>query len=545
MAKFLIQDIVPPEKRHRASGEKHAGTTDLRAPARGAHPHPPIRLEKTRRVAHPEPKMHRPAEVAREFPDHDEPAHKEAATEENVGIPLDIAEEGYTSEHHEEAAPHPRMPEEPVKPTIRERIVSERSAGSWPYEKSPDPSLIGSGTYFSGGESVGGRGGLRRWIPWGGGALLAAVLVVLLLNMFESAEALIVPKSGTFSLEKELLATKDATGDDLPFSVMRVTQTEEREVPATGERTVTAKASGKIVVYNAYGTKPQRLIKNTRFESPSGKIYRINESINVPGSTTSGGKVVPGSIEVTVYADEAGAHYNSEPVDFTIPGLKGTPMYEKVYARSKGAISGGASGTVKAVSEADLAKAREDVRVALEAKLRAKARGEVSPSQIAFDGGIIIEMGEPGLSSKKASDESKAIVSAEGTLYMVVFDRALLEKAFASAAIPTYEGEPISVPNIESLIFTMQKMSGTELWSGQTVRFSLKGESKVTWVVDEDAVRDAMLGLSKDEFEATMGGFKEVAKAEAKSSPRWKSTFPKDPNDIEVTIISESQDEEN
>lgn len=51
---------------------------------------------------------------------------------------------------------------------------------------------------------------------------------------------------------------------------MKVTLDDKIEVDATGTKTVTTKASGNIIVYNEQ-TVAQRLIKNTRFQSPAGK----------------------------------------------------------------------------------------------------------------------------------------------------------------------------------------------------------------------------------------------------------------------------------
>ena len=71
---------------------------------------------------------------------------------------------------------------------------------------------------------------------------------------------------------------------------------------ATGKEEVSLKASGRIVIYNNYNTAKQRLVRNTRFETPPGFIYRINKSIDVPGQTTEAGRTIPGSIEVTIHA---------------------------------------------------------------------------------------------------------------------------------------------------------------------------------------------------------------------------------------------------
>ena len=103
---------------------------------------------------------------------------------------------------------------------------------------------------------------------------------------------------------------------------------------------------------------PQRLITRTRFQSPEGLIYRIAESAVVPGKTTKNGVDTPGSIEVTVFADEAGDKYNIKKTDFTIPGFKSdASRFKNIYARSSTDMTGGFVGKMKTILPADKATA--------------------------------------------------------------------------------------------------------------------------------------------------------------------------------------------
>ena len=103
----------------------------------------------------------------------------------------------------------------------------------------------------------------------------------------------------------------------------------------TAESTITANdpAQGTITVYSTE-TKAQDLINNTRFETPSGLIFRIHAPITVPPATSSG----PGSVTATVYADQPGASYNVAATSFTVPGLQNTPEYTEVTAKSTTAM---------------------------------------------------------------------------------------------------------------------------------------------------------------------------------------------------------------
>jgi hypothetical protein len=211
-----------------------------------------------------------------------------------------------------------------------------------------------------------------------------------------------------------------------------------------------------------------------------------------------------------VYADEAGPEYNSEPTDFTVPGLKNTAQYKKVYARSKGPLSGGAAGTIKSVSDQDLRTAGEELRVQLETKLRAEARGNLVPSQIAYDSGILVELDAPLLSNEKSSSDDKAVVTEVGTLYMVVFDRVALTKAIARTLIPTYAGEGIDLTNLESLLFSFNIEKGEDLYKATQLEFMLKGEANLKWLIDEAKLKKDLLGIPKANFNTLMAGYSTI-----------------------------------
>lgn len=511
MSKYLIQDIIPPEKKHSRGGVKKTEAVEHDI----VHPEHPIRREKTvKRGAAPRSLSANPRrmivdQVASDETEHEEPSRATEVTHESVEVKIEKAPgemSGWPSNFHSEETSvlpkntPPRFPNYPMKK-------------SW--------------------------GGLSRWLPWLIGAGVVVIASAVLLNFFAGATVTIAPKHDTLPMDQKMSAQKNGAASDLPYAVMKETLSSSLEVPATGEKTVTAKASGRIVVYNEQ-LVAQRLIKNTRFQSPTGKIYRINESINVPKGATKGASITPGFFEVTVYADEAGPEYNSPATDFTLPGLKSSSLYTKVYARGKGAMTGGARGTIKTVSDQDLKQAGEDLRVQLEMKLRSKVRGALAPFQIAYDQGIVVELGEPALAKAPASSDNKAIVSEEGTIYMVTFKREDLIRAIAKALVPTYKNEPVEIKNLESLQFGMDPEKGSTLVNASRLDFTLKGTPELAWVIDEEAIKNALLGNAKENFNGILAEYPSVDHAEANIRPMWKHTFPADPSRISVVLSGNS-----
>ena len=520
MGKYLIQDIVPPSRKHRTRSQEERD-----------------KETQNDKAVHAPPPEERQEELV-----HKAPAHKQ----------------GIVQTHHVEIS-------EPNEP-IDEEVYEEEGVSEEP-EDDGETQNDGSSTFFESDKPADvdleptniapvrlqhvtkppvtfpeykhAKGDGKSWLPWIIISAIVLILGVIILNIFSGATVTVYAKHDSVPLDKTFAALKNPTNGELAFSVMKITLSDTREVPATGEKVLTAKASGKIIVYNEK-SDVQRLIKNTRFQSTAGKIYRINESINVPKSVTKAGKTTRGSIEVTVYADEAGPDFNSEPTDFTIPGLKDSPSFKTVYARSKGAISGGSSGMTKSVSDADLKQASEDLRVSLETKLRNKARADIAPTQITYEKSMVIELGQPTLSKDPASSADKAVVQLEGNLYAVTFDRDKLSAAIVKNVVPNFKGENVSIANIDSFTQTSAKMTGDELWNSEKFDFSLKGQPDLLWQIDVDAIKHALVSTPKQSFNVTLSEFPTVERAKATIRPFWKRSFPEDPKKINVDIIENS-----
>ena len=145
-------------------------------------------------------------------------------------------------------------------------------------------------------------------------------LAVFVSNLFHSAVLSVSPRVAAAAISDDLVA-KRAGG--LTYQAVTLKEEGSSTVKATGEEAVSKKASGTVVIYNNYNSSSQRLIKNTRFETPEGLIFRVSDSVTVPGKKGS----TPGSVEATIVADEPGDKYNVGLKDFTIPGFKGDPRY--------------------------------------------------------------------------------------------------------------------------------------------------------------------------------------------------------------------------
>jgi len=372
-----------------------------------------------------------------------------------------------------------------------------------------------------------------RMVLW----VLAAIvflgmLGVILSTFFSGATVKIVPLNKTVSLNTDFIARENATEKGIVSYQKIPLPVEEKseDIPVTLEKKITRKASGKIKIFNEYSTASQRLIKNTRFESASGKIYRIDNSIVIPGMSTLQGKTIAGSIEVTVYGDAPGEEYNSSATDFTIPGFKGDPRYTKFYARSQTPLEGGFSGTIKVPSPEDQKSAVDRLKESLRADLIKKARAQIPEGFILYDNAIFVVFND----LEAINTQNPAHITVKGSLYGVMFDKSMLSKFIAEKTINPYDGSPVLVRNLADIEL---KPKGEVLDPAnlKDVSFTISGDASVVWNVDAEKLKSELAGVSKgDGFKNVIIKYPAIWKAEAVVRPFWKMNFPQNPEKITI-----------
>lgn len=374
--------------------------------------------------------------------------------------------------------------------------------------------------------------GLLIWI-------VAGVSIVVLLGAgaflaFADTKVVVTPRSHivTFDESTQFKAfPKDtaATGT-IAYTVQVSTLEDSSVVPASGTEKAEDRASGTITVYNNYSTSPVRLVKNTRFQTPQGQIFKVPSSVEIPGKKGA----VPGQVNVTVIADAPGPSYNIGPVErFTLPGLeKSSPdMFKDVYAKSTAAFTGGFIGEKPAVTPAALDTARAEIRSRLQEKALAAAVAESG------DTFIFPELMQITYESLPIAAESGgARIREKATVSIPTFSASEFASSIARAVSADAGEAAVTLEKGEG--FRSALVDGKAVLGKDPVTFTLSGRGTLIWNVDQSALKEALAGREQAAFETIVGGFPGVDKAEASISPFWSSTFPKDPADIIIQLES-------
>jgi hypothetical protein len=365
-------------------------------------------------------------------------------------------------------------------------------------------------------------------------ALVVVALVALAASsVFALATIRVTPRQETVALNQGFTANGSSTAA-FPYEVMSITRDATTTVPATGQSFVEKKASGQILIYNAYSGSAQKLIATTRFETPDGLIFRISDPVTVPGTTVQGGKTVPGSIEVTVYADQAGEKYNIDLSDFTIPGFKGDPRYEKFYGRSKTKMLGGFSGTTSVAKDSDITLARTRLDEKLKNDILAEVASQKPDSYLLYNDGMFFTS-SPAPVNQEASSTT-VIVHEQVTLQGVLLARTSLAKQIAEQFVSGYDGAGVDSFDLDKLSFKISNKDGAAVTTGSDVSFSLSGTTTLIWQFDEEKLTNELAGLSKQKATEIFTSYPGIQHAEITVRPFWKSIIPADPKKIRVEL---------
>ncbi|MDQ5883306.1 MAG: hypothetical protein QG654_219 [Patescibacteria group bacterium] len=362
-------------------------------------------------------------------------------------------------------------------------------------------------------------------------------LVFALSFFFSSASVIVTPRSGNIEINKLVVANKNPLDNkSLSFDLVTLSGEESVSIENTEKKYVERKATGKVRIFNNNSSEVQKLLIDTRLVAGDGKIYKTVKAVVVPGQKTVDGKKIPGSIDVDIYAEASGEEYNKPETDLKIFGFKGNPKYETIYAKSIGEISGGFKGETFALS----AEEETTQKLALETKLKEslleKARAELPEGFIIYDDAVILEKEAP----EAVSSDAGTKLLLKGKLHAFIFKKENLIRELVKEAVPDFDKNKVTIKDLESISLSLMSASEIDPTDVDSISVSVKGNTEIIWEIDEQAIKDVLVGVKERKFESIIGEFKSIEKAELQIKPIWKTTVPSEIDRINVVnTISE------
>ncbi len=370
----------------------------------------------------------------------------------------------------------------------------------------------------------------KPWL-WLGGIVAILVIAFVGMTAFSRATVTVRPVATELIIENtSLTAVTDATGEQLPYTLVAFSESLSERVIATGVRTVEERAQGTIRIINDHSSEAVRLREETRFESPDGKIYKTKagSSITVPGKQGN----TPGQIEVEVFADQPGESYNSGLTDFTLPGFRGTAREKTVYARSVTPMTGGVLRDEPVLANGDITTITETLRNTLIQKARDALYNHSDPDQVVLplEDQFVFE------SSVRSEPESnQAFVEETIIAYAVSFPNESFAEVLLASQEHTLARVPARLTDPSGLSLT--RIVGeipSDITAQSSLTLELSGVAPVTWIIPEEAIKNTLLGLAEDQFEVTMASFEALQEARIRIQPPWVGRIPKNPDRISI-----------
>ena len=375
------------------------------------------------------------------------------------------------------------------------------------------------------------------WVMGLGGVVLVALIGCYFVFASRKTVVTITPRSQhvTFSEGTPFTAFPAAiaaTGS-LAYTVETrdLDETATITIPAGATPSQPHKASGTVTVVNEYQTKPVRLLKNTRFQTPDGLIFRAPSDIVIPAKKGT----VAGTVNVTIVADEDGSKYNVGPTDkFTVPGLKSIPAeYARVYAKSSVAMTGGADAGAGA-------EAINSGVMELRAKIRKDAAAIAATlsndSTVAFPG--LVQITYKDLPSENLSDTAVK-VHQQAHVEIPIFQTAAFANNVAQLVASDVQQNAFKLV-IGNDCDATPSASSTAMGT-DPLSFSMHGSAVLVWKVDSHTVVNALLGRNRAAFKTIVTGFPSIQEATTRIEPFWQDTFPTTADNVTVTLKDPSK----
>lgn len=364
--------------------------------------------------------------------------------------------------------------------------------------------------------------------------LSIGTLVFFLSSYFATASLYVTPKSQSITLDDTYTAYSTDKNNSLFFETVTIKKNATKTIETDGQKDVELKAIGKATIYNNYNTSNQRLVNNTRLETKDGLVYRIRNSVVVPGIKTVNGEKVPGSVEIEIIADVAGEKYNMKVSDlkgdFTIPGFKGDPRYNYFYARLSADLTGGFVGEMKTVSEEKLKAEKESLKGVLETDLIKEIYAKTPEKYVLFKDNYYLQCTD--LPDDFIGGDYK--ISKECSLHSILFNKDLLSNFIAKNKIEDFDGSIVDVIWGEDTSAIIS--GGTEKpWNEESIKIRFTGNVNVVWNINTEEILHSVLGQDKTVAALIVEDNKNsIEEITASIRPVWRGTFPENINKIKI-----------
>lgn len=358
-------------------------------------------------------------------------------------------------------------------------------------------------------------------------------------NFFQKANITLTPKHQLITYNnKQFTASKNSNDNAIDFEIMITSDNKSKSIILTEPKDVSIKATGSITLYNEFSTTPQKLSAGTFLSDSSGKSYKTDSTVIIPGyKTDSSKKIIPGQIVVNISSFLAGETYNGSTADFYINSFKGTTKYNKIYGKLKSPLVGGASGLVYTLNDKDKENIDNIAQSSLKEDLLKKVKAQVPPGYILYENAMTFsyKIGDNSVFSKTPDAE----VLIEGVLSVVLLKEKSLLDNIIKVSLPSITGselKEIKIPDLSKMTFSFTNKDQLITKDMNSVSFFFTGDLDAIWNPDTEILKTKLIGINKNEVLPIFRQDPGIVSAMVKIFPPWQKYIPENLAKINIIV---------
>ncbi|MBI3630861.1 MAG: hypothetical protein HY221_00805 [Candidatus Sungbacteria bacterium] len=377
---------------------------------------------------------------------------------------------------------------------------------------------------------------LAQW-----GAAAGAALVGIFLIVISTAGArltlTIKPRVEDIAIQNVAIAFDTASSKlnldakRIPAERLVFTQTLRKEFDATGEENIATRATARVKIYNQFSSAPQVLVKNTRFLTDTAVLYRLAQSVTIPGARIIQGKINAEAAEVQLIADVPGEQANhAGEVKLRIPGFKGTPKYEGFFAVAPDGFSGGALGRMRVVSASDIGRAEVAVTKELYDTLEREMAVRIPSGLVFRDGLREIQMTKVDAPRASTPGEHFAVV-ASATARVLAFRESDIIELLKNLILK----DDTSHSFVDGSWRFQYQVQNIDFDAGRAA-VALNGTIREVSVIRPDELSSLVAGKKGGSLDEALKTRQDVSGFSASFFPPWRRSAPGNPSGIKVIV---------
>lgn len=354
------------------------------------------------------------------------------------------------------------------------------------------------------------------------------------------AKVKIVPKTESFSKEIDLVVNAKIDKTDLEKRILKgIVQAKEEEInnkkiDVRGEKEVGSKAQGTVEIFNKYSSKTQVLPQGTRFVTTKGGLVFLSlEDAEVAGANVEGGTTNPGRGAVKVEAEKGGEEYNIKSAVFNIVSLPAEKQ-TTIWGETNQEFSGGKSKKIRAVSDDDIKRAKDELKNEAEQKAMEEMKKSVADNQLFFENVKNTEIISAEADTKKDQEASTFNISGKTKTKTLICEKNDLEKVLFGALEKELGDQKMIVDKSlkEGINYEIKEYNANE----DRLILKVKVLKAIAEKFDVNTLKSKILGLNKPTSLEKLLANPKIQSADVSFWPIWVNRVPNNPQKIEISI---------